>query len=104
MYYEEETFSQKYAVELVRDSKGDRFYINLMSFSVPFGSMEIGIEPEGGDVAIHYVQVMEGGQRLLLDGSGTCLIVESLLNGQQVTLYLAKRQATLMPANFSLCL
>lgn len=103
MYFEENSIGQNYSIEIVRDAHGDRFYINLLTFCVPCGKVAIGIQVEGSPPATYSVEVMEGGQRLLLDGEAACQVVEALSNDLPVTLYLANRQTKLIPANFGDC-
>lgn len=92
--------SQGYQIELIRTSDDERLYINLLTWQLPAGTMDIAIQVDDTPPESYPIQVMEGGQRILLGGAAKSTLVDALARGCTITLYLAHRKAVIHPSNF----
>lgn len=97
------TATQNYEIEFIRRWDEDRLYVNLLTFRVPCGEIRMGVEVNDDPVEEYTAQVMEGGQRLLMDAAATNRMLNALWNGCCVKLYVTDRYATIFPSNFADC-
>lgn len=92
-------------LELVRNSSGIRFYINLL-FLQAFPDKEdpsrtcISILFEDQEPWIVYPYLLEGGQRLLLPGDVADILVQSLIDDCFFTIQIGRSQISVVSVNF----
>jgi hypothetical protein len=92
-------------IELVRNSSGIRFYVNLLflkAFPWPEDPARttLSIQFEGQEAWIIHPYVLEGGQRLLIPGDVADTLVQSLLDGFCFTIQIGRSQISVVPDKF----
>lgn len=93
-------------LELIRNSSGLRFYINLLYLQAPPWTEDpartcITIQFEGQEPWIVHPYLLEGGQRLLLEGDVADFLIQTLVNEQDFTIQIGRNQIQVTSANFT---
>lgn len=92
-------------LELVRNSSGIRFYINLLFLQAlpwkedPSRSC-ITIQFEGQEPWSVYPYLLEGGQRLILPADVADILIQALVDEIFFTIQIGHKQTSVVPTNF----
>lgn len=92
-------------IELVRNSSGIRFYINLLFLRAsPWpedpARTSLIIQFKDQEPWIVHPYLLEGGQRLLLPGDIADILVQFLLDGFSFTIQMGRSQINVVPTQF----
>lgn len=92
-------------LEILRDSSGIRFFINLLFMVAPpladdttRTSVEILFDQY--DPWTIYPFLLEGGQRLLLSGESADILIKALLEEESFTIQVGRNKINVIPNNF----
>lgn len=93
-------------LELVRNSSGLRFYLNLLLMEAhPMREdptrTKAEILSENDEPELIYPYLLEGGQRLMLPGDSADTLIQRLLEDNSFIIKIGRSQITVIPDNFS---
>ncbi len=105
MYFASESCNRGLELEIDQGLSGLRMYINVSSFEVPpisdtCAKAKVAISI-CGEETLALADIFQGGQRLLLPDDARDLIIESLQEGNTVTLKTGRYCAEIPPAHFA---
>ncbi len=93
-------------IEMIRTSSGTRLYLNILFLKAPpckedpsRTTIEILFE---NDTRLMYPTILQGGQRLLLDGQDANLLIQTLLDGNAFTIKIGRHELTIVPDQFEI--
>lgn len=94
-------------LEMIRTSSGTRLYLNILFLKAPpckedpsRTKIEILFD---NDTRPIYPSILQGGQRLLLDGEDANLLIQTLLDGGSFSIKIGRHTLTIIPDRFETC-